>query len=93
MSPDGREIYVVATKGNAVSVVDVATSREVARIPVGNAPVQVGFTPEESRTYVSPHSDNAVAVVDTLTRRLITTIPVGRAPIQRLCAVFARVSP
>ena len=42
ISPDGREIYVANVEDNRVSVIDIAQSTVVARIPVGKAPVQVG---------------------------------------------------
>ncbi len=37
-TPDSRTVYVANAISNDVSAVDVATRREIARIPVGNAP-------------------------------------------------------
>src|SRR5262245_56278171 len=37
-SPDSRSVYVACAGSNAVSVVDVATMKEVGRIPVGQVP-------------------------------------------------------
>ncbi len=37
-TPDGRFVYVAAAGDNAVFVVDTATMKEVARVPVGNVP-------------------------------------------------------
>lgn len=37
-TPDGRSVYVANAGSNSVSVVDVASRREVARIPVGQVP-------------------------------------------------------
>jgi YVTN family beta-propeller protein len=37
-TPDGRYVYVAAAGDNAVFVVDTATLKEVARVPVGNVP-------------------------------------------------------
>lgn len=56
--------------------------KEAARIPVGKAPVQVGFVPEGGRAYVSLRDENSVAVIDTAQRNRIASIAVGRNPIQ-----------
>lgn len=37
-TPDGRFVYVAAAGDNAVFVVDAATMKEVARVPVGHVP-------------------------------------------------------
>lgn len=37
-TPDGRFVYVAAAGDNTVFVVDAATMKEVARVPVGNVP-------------------------------------------------------
>jgi YVTN family beta-propeller protein len=37
-TPDSRRVYVANAGSNSVSVVDVATRREVARVPVGQVP-------------------------------------------------------
>lgn len=37
-TPDGRFVYIAAAGDNAVFVVDTATLKEVARVPVGNVP-------------------------------------------------------
>ncbi len=37
-TPDGKSLYVANAGSNSVSVVDVATRREVTRIPVGQVP-------------------------------------------------------
>jgi YVTN family beta-propeller protein len=41
-TPDGRFAYVAAAGDNAVFVVDVATRKEVARVPVGQVPKRNG---------------------------------------------------
>ena len=42
LTPDGRFAYVAAAGDNAVSVVNTATLKEVARIPVGQVPKRNG---------------------------------------------------
>jgi YVTN family beta-propeller protein len=46
-TPDGKKVYVSALGDNAVSAIDAKTLREVARIPVGQAP-------ERNNTLVLP---------------------------------------
>jgi YVTN family beta-propeller protein len=41
-SPDGKLVYVAAAGDNAVSVVNTATLKEIARIPVGQTPKRNG---------------------------------------------------
>ncbi len=66
MSTDGREIYVAATKGNAVSVIDASlrdddavavvdtpTRRQITAIPVGRSPIQLFATPDGNFVYVA----------------------------------------
>jgi YVTN family beta-propeller protein len=38
LTPDGRSVYVANAGSNSVSVVDTATRKEIARIPVGQVP-------------------------------------------------------
>ena len=42
LTPDGKFAYVAAAGDNAVSVVNTATLKEVARIPVGQVPKRNG---------------------------------------------------
>jgi YVTN family beta-propeller protein len=42
LTPDGKRAYVAAAGDNVVSVVDTATLKEVARIPVGQVPKRNG---------------------------------------------------
>ena len=41
-SPDGSRVYVAAAGDNSVTAVDVATLKEIARIPVGQVPKRNG---------------------------------------------------
>jgi len=38
MTPDSRFVYVANAGSNSVSVIDIASRREVTRIPVGQVP-------------------------------------------------------
>ena len=38
LTPDGRKLYVACGRSNAVAVVDTATYKKIAEIPVGELP-------------------------------------------------------
>jgi len=80
LTPDGKELFVTCEAGHTVIVVDVATRRKVAEIPVGHHPTDVTFTPDGQRAFVSNRLDDTVSVVDVISRREIATIPVGDEP-------------
>ncbi|MCY2989225.1 MAG: YncE family protein, partial [Planctomycetota bacterium] len=61
-------------------VVELATRRKVAEIPVGGLPQDVAFSPDGRRAYVSNRLDDSVSVIDTVARKVIATVPVGDEP-------------
>jgi YVTN family beta-propeller protein len=38
LTPDGRNLYVVCGRSNAVAVIDTGTNTKIAEIPVGAVP-------------------------------------------------------
>ena len=76
--------YVASGGNRTVSVIDVATSRLVARVqlPPGTYPMQLAATPDGSRVYVSNNTGSGtVSVIETSTNRvLVPTIAVGNGP-------------
>ena len=48
-----------------VSVIDTASNREVAKIPVGVAPIGVAVAPNGRRVYVANSASSSVSVIDT----------------------------
>jgi YVTN family beta-propeller protein len=89
--PDSSKVYV--TNGNfsapppgTVSVIDVATNKVIATIPVGAAPFGVAVTPDGSKVYVANGDFSALAgtvsVIDTASNTVSgLPIPVGSDPI------------
>ena len=61
-------------------VVDTATRRKVAEIPVGGQPMDVTFSPDGRRAFVSNRLDDSLSVIDVETRKVVATIPVGDEP-------------
>ena len=72
--------YVTCEAAHTVCVVDTATQRKVAEIPVGHRPIGVTFSPDGSRAYVSCQLDDVVSVIDVVARKVTATIPVGSEP-------------
>ena len=64
-----------------MSVID-ASQKEIAQVPAGKGPAQLGFTPDGSLVLVSLSEENAVAVIDPATRKVIRKVAVGTVPIQ-----------
>jgi YVTN family beta-propeller protein len=72
--------YVANAFDNTVSVIDTASNRVVATIPVGTFPDGVATTPDGSRAYVTNEFDATVSVIDTASNKVVATIPVGGNP-------------
>jgi len=90
LGSDGAELWIANTTEGSVSVVDVARFQEVARIPVGPAPIQVAFLPDNSRVLVTLAGADAVVEVDRATREVRRRIPVGPGPAQLYAAPDGR---
>jgi YVTN family beta-propeller protein len=72
--------YVVNAQDNTVSVIDAASNKVVATIPVGGFPQAVATTPDGAHAYVANSFDNTVSVIETASNTVVETIPVGSAP-------------
>lgn len=80
VSPDGRELYVACEASHTVGVVDVASRKVVAEIPVGRQPTEIAFHPDGRRAYVTNRLDDTLSVIDTRTRSAVATVAVGDEP-------------
>lgn len=81
LGPDGKTVWVVGEE--AVSVIDVASRKRVASIPLDNGVSSgIAFAPtgRDWRAYVSNPRDNTVIVIDAQTHAALGRIPVGKAP-------------
>jgi YVTN family beta-propeller protein len=84
VSPDGTMLYICDRFDNDVAMFDLATGREVARIPVLREPVAAALTPDGRRLLVANHLPTgradvpfvaaAVSVIDTAARRVVTNL-------------------
>lgn len=72
--------YVTNFDGDSVSVIDVATQRVTATIPVGSGPIGVAATPDGRLVYVANFLSNSVSVLRATTNTLADTIAIDGAP-------------
>lgn len=80
VSPTGDRAYAVVphdvyiTSSDTLSVIDTATSTEIASITVPAGANDVVFSPDGKRAYVSHEGGQKVTVIDTATNTVIGTI-------------------
>ena len=71
----------VSNGGDAnVSVIDTATNRVVATVPVGQRPWNMALTPDGKKLYVANGRSNNVTVIDTASRTRLREVAVGKLP-------------
>jgi YVTN family beta-propeller protein len=77
-----NEIFVVNQGGDSLSIVDLISQSETARIPVGLLPTgaAVAGPANAEEVYVANRGDGTISVVSVPDRRTIRTIPVGGRP-------------
>jgi YVTN family beta-propeller protein len=69
--------YVTNDRDNTVSVIDTASNKVVATIPVGQSPTAVAVTRDGAHAYVTNLTDGTVSVIDTDSNTVIATITVA----------------
>jgi YVTN family beta-propeller protein len=80
VSPDGRELYVSTGRGNSVVVIDTATDKLVATIPVGERVWGIALSPDGSKLYAANGASNDISVIDVKARKELKRIKVGDGP-------------
>jgi len=97
VSPDGRTLYVCNRFDNNVLVIDLASKRELANIPVLREPVAAALTPDGKLLFVAnllpagaadaDYVAAEVSVIDTATRKIAGTIqlPNGSTGLRGVC--------
>src|SRR2546421_349681 len=82
LSRDGRTGWVASQQQGATALVrlDLATWKEVARVPLDKTPRGLEFSPDGRRVFFTLAGVNAIQVLDTATNRITTQIPVGASP-------------
>ncbi len=79
VTPNGRTLYVLATGGDAVTPIRVATNTAGNPIPVPHAPFTLGVTPNGKTLYVTG-GPNLLTPIRTSTNHPEMPIVVGASP-------------
>jgi YVTN family beta-propeller protein len=79
-TPDGKRAFVSTLFGADVAVFDVASRRELKRIPVGHGAAGIQMQPDGSRVFVACTPDNYVVVIDLKSLEVTSHIDAGRNP-------------
>ena len=72
--------YIPLSLENRIMVVDLATDRLFAYVPVGADPAGIAISPFGNRVYVTNSNGSSVSVIDATNNTLLRTIPVGAQP-------------
>jgi YVTN family beta-propeller protein len=72
--------YVGNFKDNTVSVIDTASGKVVATVPVAAGPHGMAITQDGRTVYISGDATSSLDVIDTATDKVVKTINVGKAP-------------
>ena len=90
-SPDGATMYVVHAGSDNVSVIDLATSRAAANLPVGANPRGIAITPDGSRLFVNNTLSGTLSVIDTASNEVTATLALTTIPLEPDVLVGKRI--
>jgi YVTN family beta-propeller protein len=79
-TPDGKHALVSMLFGADVAVLDVASRREIKRIPVGHGAAGIQMQPDNSRAFVACTPDNYVVAIDLKSLSVTAHIDAGPNP-------------
>lgn len=80
LSPDGRTVYAVDDERDRLEVLDRASGRVRAEVPVGRAPEHVVVAPD-GRVFVSNRGSRSVSVIQPGASRESARVQVGVEPV------------
>jgi len=80
VTPDGKYLLVSNWCSWTLSVVDIATAKEVKEIPIGPYPRGIVVSPDSTKAYVAEMGGSAIHVIDLATLSDVAQIDVGRGP-------------
>jgi YVTN family beta-propeller protein len=76
-TPDGKHVLISMLSQPDVVVLDVATHKEIKRIPIGHGAAGILMQPGGARAYVSCTPDSYVAVIDLNSLEVVGHIEAG----------------
>ena len=75
--PTLGRVYASATGTDEVVAIDEATLQVIARMPGGDYPDGLAYSPETHKVYVSDEHGGTDTVVDVLTNKRVATVQIG----------------
>ena len=81
LTPDGEELWVLNAASNDISVVNLASSRLVAHIEVGDNPRGIVLSPDGATAYVNNTLAGTVSIIDTAAYTVTSTVAVTDIPL------------
>ena len=81
ITPDGRVAVTANTRSNTVSIIDLQSRFEVARVPVGNGPEYLLMDRSGRLAYVFNRLSNNISVIDIAKRSVTGTLPTESGPL------------
>ena len=80
VNPQTNQLYVANYRDDTVSIINAATGRKSATVPVGRHPKAIAFDAGRNRVYVANTSDGTVTVINATNNTVVATLPAGNNP-------------
>jgi len=75
------EAFIPNQSGDDLSIIDLASMKEAARLPLGGKPAGVALSQDGAKAYVTSPEGHYVSVIDAAARKLEKRIAVSGAPL------------
>ena len=75
------KVYIAEKGSNDVRVINAPTDEELAKIPVGAAPVAIAVDNSVNKAYVANGGEKTISVIDTLTHKVVASITTADKPV------------
>ncbi|HEY1240502.1 MAG TPA: YncE family protein, partial [Bryobacteraceae bacterium] len=79
-TPDGKRALITDLDAGDLVVMDVASRKEIKRMPIGKQVAGILIVPDGSRAYIAATGDNNVAVVDLKSLEVTGRLQTGAGP-------------
>jgi YVTN family beta-propeller protein len=73
--------YITNQGSHDVSVIDLASQKVVATVPVGRSPAGVAASSRAGRVFISNPDSKTISVIDMRTQRVVQTLQAGDGPV------------
>ena len=73
--------YITNQGSHDVSVIDLATQRVIATVPVGRSPAGVVASSRAGKVFVSNPDSKTISVIDMRSQKVVASLPAGDGPV------------